>query len=99
MSCRVLGRGVEQVVLREILEHARRSGIRKLIGTYRRTDRNKLVEDHYSKLGFTLTSTEADATATWELDVDSAAVEAAPMTVRSVGFMQETSHIAHERTS
>jgi len=99
MSCRVLGRGVEQVVLREILEHARRSGIRKLIGTYHRTDRNKLVEDHYSKLGFTLTSTEADATTTWELDVESAAVEAAPMTVRSVGFMQETSHIAHERTS
>ncbi len=99
MSCRVLGRRVEQMVLREILEHARRNGIRKLIGTYRATDRNKLVEDHYSKLGFTLASTEADATTTWELDVDSATVDAAPMTVRSIGFMQETSDIAHERTS
>ncbi len=99
MSCRVLGRCVEQMVLREILEHARRNGIRKLIGTYRPTDRNKLVEDHYSKLGFTLIGTEAEARTTWELDVDTAAVEAAPMTVHCIGFMQETSDIAHERTS
>jgi FkbH-like protein len=99
MSCRVLGRCVEQMVLREILEHARRDGIRKLIGTYRPTDRNKLVEDHYSKLGFTLIGTEAEATTTWELDVDTAAVEAAPMAVNSIGFVQETSDIAHERTS
>jgi hypothetical protein len=99
MSCRVVGRRVEQMVLREILEHARRNGIRKLIGAHRPTDRNKLVEDHYSKLGFTLISTDADETRIWELDVDTAAVEAAPMTVRSIGFMQETSDVAHERTS
>jgi FkbH-like protein len=99
MSCRVLGRRVEQMVLREILEHSRRHGIRKLVGAYRPTDRNKLVEDHYSKLGFTLISTDADATTTWELDPNSAVIEAAPMTVRSIGFMQETSEISHERTS
>jgi FkbH-like protein len=97
MSCRVLGRRVEQMVLREILEHARRNGIRKLIGAYRPTDRNKLVEDHYSKLGFTLMGTDADGNTTWELDVDSAIVEAAPMAVRSIGFMQETSDVAHDR--
>ena len=34
MSCRVLGRKVEHMVLREILEHARAAGIRKLSGTY-----------------------------------------------------------------
>jgi FkbH-like protein len=99
MSCRVLGRRVEQMVLREILEHARRNGIRKLTGAYRPTDRNKLVEDHYSKLGFTLLSTAADATTTWELDVDTAVIEAAPMTVRSSGFMQETSDLANDRVS
>jgi predicted enzyme involved in methoxymalonyl-ACP biosynthesis len=53
MSCRVLGRKVEHMVLREILEHARAAGIRKLRGTYKPTDRNKLVVDHYAKLGFT----------------------------------------------
>ena len=53
MSCRVLGRKVEHMVLREILEHARAAGVHKLTGTYRPTDRNKLVVDHYAKLGFT----------------------------------------------
>jgi len=33
---------------------ARAAGIRKLTGTYRPTDRNKLVVDHYARLGFTL---------------------------------------------
>ena len=40
MSCRVLGRKVEHMVLREILEHARAAGIYKLAGTYKPTDRN-----------------------------------------------------------
>ena len=53
MSCRVLGRKVEHMVLREILEHARAAGIRKLVGVYRPTERNMLVIDHYAKLGFT----------------------------------------------
>jgi FkbH-like protein len=99
MSCRVLGRRVEQMVLREILEHARRNGIRKLIGAYRPTDRNKLVEDHYSKLGFTLVGSDPDGTTAWELDVNTALVAAAPMTVRSIGFLQETSDLANDRAS
>ena len=53
MSCRVLGRKVEHMVLREILEHARAAGVHKLRGAYRPTDRNNLVIDHYAKLGFT----------------------------------------------
>ena len=52
MSCRVLGRKVEQMVLREILAHARAAGICRLAGVYRPTDRNKLVFDHFAKLGF-----------------------------------------------
>jgi FkbH-like protein len=53
MSCRVLGRRVEQAVLKEIVELARASGIRQLIGVYRPTPRNAMVSEHYSKLGFT----------------------------------------------
>jgi FkbH-like protein len=86
MSCRVLGRRVEQMVLREILEHAKRQGVRKLTGTYRPTDRNKLVEDHYAKLGFTRLERQEDGTAIWELETETAKVQAAPMTVRSLGF-------------
>jgi predicted enzyme involved in methoxymalonyl-ACP biosynthesis len=86
MSCRVLGRRVEQMVLRQILEHARRVGVHKLIGIYRPTDRNKLVEDHYAKLGFKLSGSGDDNSTSWELNVDTAEVPAAPMMVRALGF-------------
>ncbi len=90
MSCRVLGRRVEQMVLREILRHARHRCIRMLVGIYRPTDRNKLVEDHYSKLGFRQVSNEADGTSAWEFDVDSELPDTASMVVRSIGFAHET---------
>ena len=86
MSCRVLGRKVEFMVLREILTHARAAGVRKLCGTYRPTDRNKLVEDHYAKLAFTKVFEEESGLTRWELLVDSANPEAAPMQIVSRGF-------------
>ena len=85
MSCRVLGRKVEHMVLREILKHARVKGIQKLIGTYRPTEKNKLVIDHYAKLGFTKLSEEASGLTRWELSAN-AEPETAPMEVVSQGF-------------
>jgi FkbH-like protein len=85
MSCRVLGRKVEHMVLREILDHARASGICKLVGTYKPTDRNKLVVDHYAKLGFTKVEEESGSTR-WELLVEGAAPESAPMKIVRNGF-------------
>ena len=67
MSCRVLGRKVEHMVLRKIVEDARAAGIRKLIGTYRPTERNKLVVDHYPKLGFSKVREEESGLTEWEL--------------------------------
>ena len=86
MSCRVLGRKVEHMVLREILTHARAAGIRKLSGTYRPTDRNKLVVDHYARLGFTKLSEEESGLTHWELVVEGAEPESAPMKIVSHGF-------------
>jgi FkbH-like protein len=86
MSCRVLGRKVEHMVLREILKHARAAGIRKLAGTYRPTDRNQLVIDHYARLGFAKVSEEESGLTHWELPVETAACESAPMKVVSQGF-------------
>ena len=68
MSCRVLGRKVEQAVLAELVAAARRSGIARLVGTYRPTPRNQLVEHHYAKLGFTRQDDAPDGTTTWTLD-------------------------------
>ena len=86
MSCRVLGRGVEQMVLGEILHHAQGCGIRKLVGVYRPTDRNKLVGDHYSKLGFVHVRSDADGSSVWELQAETAIVAEAAMKVQRLGF-------------
>lgn len=86
MSCRVLGRRVEHMVLRELMEHARAAGINTIYGTYRPSDRNKLVVDHYAKLGFAKVSEDADGTTRWELASDGTEPASAPMTVVSTGF-------------
>jgi len=87
MSCRVLGRKVERMVLNEMLDHARAAEIRKLIGVYKPTDRNKLVVEHYAKLGLSQTTKEVDGITRWEFSVGHAAVESVPMTVISKGFV------------
>jgi len=89
MSCRVLGRRVQNAVLQEMLDHAFREGIRRLVGVYRPSGKNKLVEDHYAQLGFAKVASEADGTTRWELHVADAKVQPAPMIVRSIQFDRE----------
>jgi FkbH-like protein len=79
MSCRVLGRRVETMVLREIVASARSRGIARLIGIYRPTARNGMVSDHYQKLGFARRAAEGGDE--WLLSTD-VEIAAAPMTVR-----------------
>jgi FkbH-like protein len=83
MSCRVLGRRVEQMVLREILLAARARGIERVVGVYRPTEKNRMVEDHYQRLGFTLVERGGDGTTVWEIDARTDVPEA-PMTVERV---------------
>ncbi|HEY4114375.1 MAG TPA: HAD-IIIC family phosphatase [Rhizomicrobium sp.] len=54
MSCRVLGRRVEEAMLARVVDEARKRGVRRLIGTYIPTAKNGMVRDHYAKLGFDL---------------------------------------------
>jgi FkbH-like protein len=86
MSCRVLGRRVQEAVLQEVLRHAALNGIERLVGIYRPTERNKMVEEHYSQLGFEQISVEPDGTTKWELEVRNTSVWSVPMRVRSNGF-------------
>jgi FkbH-like protein len=88
MSCRVLGRRVEEATLQEILFHARRQGIASLIGTYRPTERNSLVEKHYEKLGFACLEKKADGTTVWRLDVAATPEIELPMQIRRLGFAE-----------
>jgi FkbH-like protein len=52
MSCRVLKRGVENLVLNELVESASRRGVKRLVGEFIPTRKNALVKDHYRNLGF-----------------------------------------------
>jgi predicted enzyme involved in methoxymalonyl-ACP biosynthesis len=80
------------MVLREILEHARAAGVRTLRGHYIPTERNKLVIDHYAKLGFQKTGEEPGGATHWELSVEGAEPESAPMRIVRQGF--EASRLA-----
>ena len=52
MSCRVLGREVEQATLALLASQARARGARRLIGEYSPTAKNGMVRDLYPRLGF-----------------------------------------------
>ena len=52
MSCRVLGRGVETLVLAELGRLAALAGQREVLGVYRPSGRNGMVADLYARHGF-----------------------------------------------
>ena len=70
MSCRVLGRDVEQTTLNLIAAEARRLGAQRLIGEYRPTAKNGMVREHYAKLGFAALTELEGAVTRWELHLD-----------------------------
>lgn len=68
MSCRVLKRGMENFTLNIIVDYAKTRGYKKMIGEYLPTQKNGMVSEHYSNLGFTRMA--SSSTAQWELDVE-----------------------------
>lgn len=68
MSCRVLKRGMENFTLNTIVEKAKAAGYKRIIGEYLPTPKNKMVENHYTGLGFT--PVEGAVTAQYVLNVD-----------------------------
>ena len=68
MSCRVLKRGMENFTLNTMVERAKTAGYKKIIGEYLPTPKNKMVENHYTSLGFS--KIEGKTTAQYVLDLD-----------------------------
>jgi FkbH-like protein len=54
MSCRVLGRKLEEVMLTALLRYAHAVGCKSLVGLYRPTDKNLQVANLYERFGFDL---------------------------------------------
>lgn len=71
MSCRVLGRGVEEACLNLIAEATVSRGGRRLVGEYRPTAKNGMVKDLFSRLGFTELDKASDGVTRWALDLES----------------------------
>lgn len=68
MSCRVLKRGMENFTLNMMVEKAKNAGYKRIIGEYLPTPKNKMVENHYTGLGFA--KIEGTETAQFELKID-----------------------------
>lgn len=81
MSCRVLGRRVEEAVLAQVVEAARTAGAKRLTGDYIPTPKNRLVKDHYAKLGFTKIAELDGGGARWALELENYTPSALPMVV------------------
>jgi FkbH-like protein len=68
MSCRVLGRGVEALILAELARIAAAAGCRRLEGRYLPTARNGLVADLYPRLGFKERARTESGETLWQAD-------------------------------
>jgi FkbH-like protein len=68
MSCRVIGRTVEDHLFSHLCQDAARAGCETLRGTYIPTAKNGLVRDLYQRFGFIQTG-DQDGTTTWEYDL------------------------------
>jgi len=85
MSCRVLGRRVEEAVLQEIVRRARAAGARRLQGCYLPTDRNMMVRDLLPRLGFAASDQQGEASS-FVLELEGFEPVELPLTVEHRGF-------------
>jgi FkbH-like protein len=70
MSCRVLGRGVEDATLNLITERAKEMRCVSIIGMHRPSAKNQMVRQHYARLGFDLVQELDDGSTRWELPLE-----------------------------
>jgi FkbH-like protein len=66
MSCRVMGRGVEQLLMNYVVARAAEFGVARVMGEYVPTPKNAMVRDFFAQFGFTRVAAEANQ---WVLEV------------------------------
>jgi FkbH-like protein len=71
MSCRVLGRGVEQAMLDLLIQEVLNRGGNRLVGFYIPTAKNAMVREHYPGLGFRAFENYGQGDTRWALDLES----------------------------
>ena len=60
LSCRVLGKGIEEVFIRYVLNNLRRAGTRNVRALYLMTEKNIQVQNFYDKIGFQLEEVDGE---------------------------------------
>jgi FkbH-like protein len=70
MSCRVLGRQVENACLNILAAKAKDLGATEIVGEYIPTGRNDMVRDHFRKLTFLPVREDLDGRSVWRLPLD-----------------------------
>lgn len=69
MSCRVLKRELEDVMMNVLVERAAEYGIKTIIGYYYPTPKNSMVKEFYGDMGFILSSDDEDGNTSWKMEV------------------------------
>jgi FkbH-like protein len=81
MSCRVLGRRVQEAVLAHLAAAARAEGASQLIGRYIPSPKNRMVAGHYETLGFSQIDGSPEGETVWRLDLRTYAPPQLPMRI------------------
>jgi FkbH-like protein len=81
MSCRVLGRRVEEAVLAVVAKAARAEGAATLQGRYIPSKKNGLVVEHFAKLNFDCIASSDDGTTDWQLELAQYEAPMLPITI------------------
>jgi len=52
LSCRIIGRGIEDVMISQLIERAKKENVKRIKGKFIPTQKNKPAEDFYKEFGF-----------------------------------------------
>jgi FkbH-like protein len=75
LSCRVLGKGIENAFLKAVMSILRKEGLQTLAARYVPTLKNGQTKDFYESLGFSVVRQEPDGAKCYELALAEADLE------------------------
>jgi hypothetical protein len=81
MSCRVLGRRVEEAILAYVSKAGKAAGAKRLIGHYVPSAKNRMAAKHYGDLAFALVDGDDERGSTWGLEIDGYQPPQLPMSI------------------
>jgi FkbH-like protein len=69
MSCRVLKRGMEDLMMNQLVAKAKEKGVTYIVGHYYPTAKNGMVKDFFSDYAYTIIDEDTEGNRTWLLKV------------------------------